>query len=226
MRPLLVALMLVLAAPATAADDDSAAWAIVSGSGRIEPGGQATPWRYALDAAWRDFNRAPGLQQYVLGGSVGYDLNPAMTLSAGYSFYLSDPGAGSDRNEHRLMQQFQWRAARWDWGKLSLRTRLEQRFREHSDDTGLRLRQKVALAVPLTAHDVTLLVSTEHFTNLNDTDYGAQSGFGQLRSYLGFRMPMTERSALDAGYMHQWINRSGSADRVNHTAMLQLRLRF
>jgi len=226
MRLLLVALLLILAAPATAADDDSAAWAIVSGSGRFEPDGRETPWRYSLDAAWRNFDRGPGLDQYVLGGSVGYDLNPAMTLWAGYTYYLSDPGAGSDHNEHRLMQQFQWQAARWDWGKLSLRARLEQRFREHSDDTGLRLRQQVALAVPVTAYDVTLLVSTEHFTNLNDTDYGALSGFDQLRSYLGFRMPMTERAALDAGYMHQWINRSGSEDRVNHTAMLQLRLAF
>jgi hypothetical protein len=91
---------------------------------------------------------------------------------------------------------------------------------------GLRFRQLVQLAVPLPAQDVTLVASAEHFTNFDDTDYGARSGFDQLRSYLGVRMPMTERAALEAGYMNQLVNRSGQRDAVNHTAMLHLRLSF
>lgn len=214
------------AQPAHAVDDDSAWWGIVSAAGRFRPDGQASPWRYSAMGQWRSFDRGAGSDTYLLRGSIGYDLNPRMSLWAGYDFFVNDPDAAPTRNENRYWQQFLWNAAGWDWGRLTLRTRLEERDLERSGDIGLRFRQLVELAVPVPAHDVTAILSTEHFTNFDDTDYGGLSGFDQLRSYLGVRMPMTERSALQFGYMHQLINRSGASDAVNHTAMLQLRLSF
>ncbi len=217
---------LLLAQPAHAVDDDGAYWSTVSASGRIKPGGEASRWRYNVMGQWRNFDRGPGSDTYLLRSGIGYDLNPRMSLWAGYDFFVNDPDGGPTRKENRYWQQFLWGAARWDWGRLTLRTRLEERDLENSSDVGLRLRQLVELAVPVPSQDVTLLVSTEHFTNLDDTDYGALSGFDQLRSYLGVRMPMTERASLEAGYMNQLINRSGRADAVNHTATLHLRLSF
>lgn len=227
-RIALAAALLVATASsaALAADEDSAAWGILSAAGRIEPGGQTSPWRYSFATQWRHFDRGSGADQYLLRSSLGYDLNPRMSLWLGYDFFHTDPDGGLSRDEHRFWQQFQWSALRWEWGSLSLRTRLEERNLERADDLGFRLRQQVLLAVPLPAQDVTLIGSTEHFTNLKDTDYGARSGFDQLRSYLGVRMPMSERAALEAGYMHQWIKRGGVPDAVNHTAMLHLQLRF
>ena len=211
---------------ALTADDDSAAWAIVSAAGRFDSAGEASPWRWSAASQWRAFERGSGSDQYVVRGGVGYDFRPRMSLWAGYDYFYTDPDGGSGRYEHRFWQQFLWSAARWDWGSLSLRTRLEERNLEDASDAGFRLRQLVQLAVPLPARELTLIASTEHFTNLDDTDYGARAGFDQLRSYAGVRMPVTERSSLEAGYMNQWINRSGNRDAVNHTAMLHLRLSF
>ena len=225
-RAVAAAAGLLACQPLIAADDDSAAWATVSAAGRIEPAGEASRWRYNVTGQWRHLERGSDVDTYLLRSSLGYDVNSSMSLWGGYDFFVNDPGGGGTRQEHRFWQQFSWSAARWDWGSLSLRTRLEQRNLENSSDVGLRFRQLVQLAVPLPAQDVTLVASAEHFTNFDDTDYGARSGFDQLRSYLGVRMPMTERAALEAGYMNQLVNRSGQRDAVNHTAMLHLRLSF
>ena len=148
-----------------------------------------------------------------------------MSVWAGYGYFLSDPNGGSDRYEHRWWQQLAWSVASWDWGSLSLRSRLEERILENASDTGLRYRQQVQLAVPFENQDVTLFTSVEHYTNLRDTDWGARSGFDQLRTYIGVRMPMTEKLSLEAGYMNQYINRSGG-DVVNHLAILHLRVKL
>lgn len=209
-----------------AADDDSAAWGIASAAGRFEPAGEPSRWRYNVIGQWRNFDRGSGADQYLLRGGVGYDLNPTMTLWGGYDYFLTDPNALPTRDEHRFWQQFSWDAASWDWGALSLYARLEQRNLERSNDVGLALRQFVQLTVPVPAQDITVVSWIEHFINLNDTDYGGRTGFAELRSYVGVRMPMTEYSALEAGYMNQLLNRSAERDAVNHTAMLHLRLSF
>ena len=221
-----IAVLLLACVPASAADEDSALWGIATGAGRFAQDGETSPWRYSFTGQWRHFERGSGADQYLLRSGLGYTLNPRMSLWLGYDFFHTVPNGGSARDEHRFWQQFQWSAVRRDWGTLSLRTRLEERNLERSDDTGFRLRQQVQLSVPLPGWDVTLVSSAEHFTNLNDTDYGARSGFDQLRSYLGVRMPMSERASLEAGYMHQWIKRAAVPDAVNHTAMLHLRYGF
>ncbi len=210
---------------ANAADDANGIWGIVSTSDSIYSAGEKTRWRYGFDAQWRHSERGSGSDQYVLRPSVGYDLKPGMSVWAGYGYFLSDPNGGSDRYEHRWWQQLSWSAASWDWGSLSLRTRLEERILENASDTGLRLRQQVQLAVPFANQNVTLFTSIEHYTNLRDTDWGARSGFDQLRTYAGVRMPMTEKLSLEAGYMNQYINRNGG-DVVNHLAMLHLRVKL
>ncbi|MCB1845782.1 MAG: DUF2490 domain-containing protein, partial [Halioglobus sp.] len=166
-----------------------------------------------------------GSNQSALWPSLGYALDPCMSVWAGYGYTLTDPDEGSNRHEHRWWQQFTWSAKRWDWGSLSLRSRLEQRNIESADDVGWRFRQRFQLAVPFPNHDVTLITSVEHFINLRDTDWGARSGFGQLRSYIGVRMPITDKLTLEAGYMNQHINRSNE-DAVNHIASLRLSAKY
>lgn len=220
--PLTIALLaMACALPTQAADNASGAWGIFSSSDSIRRGGDKTRWRYGFDAQWRRFDRGTGSNQFVLRPSIGYDLNPTMTVWAGYGSFLTDPDVGSNRQEHRWWQQFSWSAKRWDWGYLSLRSRLEERDIERADDVGLRFRQQVQLAIPIASHDVTLITSLEHYLNLRDTDWGARSGFDQLRSYIGVRMPMTDKLTLEAGYLNQYINRSNE-DAVNHIASLRL----
>lgn len=212
--------------PALAADHDTGAWGIVSTTDTIDWNGQATAWRYAFDAQLRHFNRANGANQYVLRPSLGYVLANDVSLWAGYGYFLTDPDSGDSVYEHRWWQQAAWTARRWDWGTLSLRARLEERIVEDADDVGWRLRQQVQLLMPLADSDLSLNLWIEPYVNFRDTDWGARSGFDQNRAYAGVRMPMTAGTWLEAGYMHQYINRRGAEDVVNHFGILHLRFRF
>ena len=223
-------LLLALLAPAIttsvlAADAENVARTILSASDHVQREGAPTRWRYGLLAQWSRFERNNGSHHYGLRPSLGYDLTPDISIWAAYSYYLSDPDEGNRRYEHRWWQQLSWTARRWDWGTLSLRTRLEQRSYEHANDTAWRFRQRLQLTVPLSRFTAALITSFEHHTNLRDTDWGARSGFEQVRSYLGISKPVSERLTLEVGYMNQLIN-SRSNYTMNHMALLQFRTRL
>lgn len=211
---------------AIASDDDTGAWAILSTSNSIYRDGQETDWRYGFDTQFRHFNRGNGSNQYVLRPSIGYVLQNKVSLWAGYGYFLTDPDGGSSRHEHRWWQQVQLPARQYERFSLTLRTRLEERVIENADDTGLRLRQQFQAAAPIGNGELSLILSLEPFFNLRDTDAGARSGFDQNRTYAGIRMPLANSASLEAGYMHQYINRSGAEDAVNHLGMLHLRVKF
>ncbi len=219
-----VALLAVTGASvAYAADDDTAVWGLASTGDTMHRNGQPTNWQYALDGQVRHFNRGSGSNVYLLRPAIGYVLQNNVSLWAGYARVDVDPDNGSTRHENRWWQQAAWTARRWDWGTLALRSRLEFRFIEGSNDTGARFRQQLKLTAPIRNSDLSLVLSLEPFVNLRGTDWGATGGFDQNRTYAGVRMPMTDSLSLEAGYMHQYIRRAGAENAVNHIGMLHLR---
>ncbi|MDZ7770682.1 MAG: DUF2490 domain-containing protein [Woeseiaceae bacterium] len=211
---------------ACATDDDTGIWGIASTGDTIRLNNQPTNWQYAIDGQLRRFNRGSGSNTYLLRPAIGYVLENNVSLWAGYARVVNDPDDGSTRHENRWWQQAAWTARRWDWGTLSLRSRLEFRFIEGSNDTGTRFRQQVQLTAPIRNSDLSLVLSLEPFVNLRGTDWGAAGGFDQNRTYAGVRMPMTDSLSLEAGYMHQYIRRAGAEDAVNHVGLLHLRFRL
>lgn len=221
-----VLLALTGASAACAADDDTGMWGIASTGDTIHRNGQPSNWEYTLDGQVRRFNRGSGSNTYLLRSAIGYVLQNNVSLWAGYARVVNDPDNGSTRHENRWWQQAAWTARRWDWGTLSLRSRLEFRFIEGSNDTGARFRQQVQLTAPIRTSDLSLVLSLEPFVNLRGTDWGATGGIDQNRTYAGIRMPMTDSLSLEAGYMHQYIRRAGTDDAVNHVGLLHLRFRL
>ncbi len=59
-------------------------------------------------------------------------------------------------------------------------------------------------------------MSSELFWALNDTDWGARSGFDQVRSFGGVEVPVGGKSTLELGYLNQTINDPGGQRRMNH----------
>ncbi len=164
------------------------------------------------------------VDQLLLRGAIGWKLSPAVTVYQGYAHVTVPVEGGRDVNEERSFQQLNLALGKPWQGELSSRTRLEQRWRNDGNDMGWRLREMIRYEKPLKAEgdSVSALVSAEAFFALNDTDWGARSGFDQLRTFVGAELGLTGASTAEIGYLNQVIDQAGGRTRMNHVASVSL----
>ena len=170
------------------------------------------------------FGNGARLDQLLLRGAVGWKLSPSVTLYQGYAHVVTAIEGGRDLNEERSFQQLSLTLGKPLDGELSSRTRMEQRWRSNGRDTGWRLREMLRYEHPLKADSdaVNALVWTEAFVALNDTDWGARSGFDQLRTFVGAEVGLPGKSTVELGYLNQTINQAAGRTRMNHVASVTL----
>lgn len=210
----------LLAAPAAAQDVQS--WNTLLLQGPVD--GKLLLW---AELQPRFTNDADRLGQFVARGALGVRLKNDVDLHAGYHFQHNSPATGRSSTEHRLWQQIMAPVIRREDGfALITRWRLEQRTFEGASDTGLRLRMMWRLQQPLNGKgSAGPLIMSETFVALNSTDWGARSGLDQQRSFVGWLQPLGKRLNLEAGYMHQYINRPGR-NPGNHVLNITLNRRL
>lgn len=218
----LAAALLALAAPAAARTvEDHQAWFNVNVSGTTGSG-----FAYLAEVQPRFFENAGRLGQVDVRGAIGWRLSPSVTAYGGYVHSFLPIENGRDRNEERFFGQVSWTVGKVSGGTLSSRTRLEHRQRNNGDDIGWRFRELVRYVHPLTTPEKTrALVSFEGFVAFNDTDWGANAGFDQARTFAGVEVPIGGKSTLELGYLNQTINDPSRRIRMNHIASLQLFIR-
>lgn len=164
------------------------------------------------------------LDALLLRGAVGVKLSRSATLYQGYAHVITPVDGGRDINEERSFQQLNLALGKPFGGELSSRTRLEQRWRSNGSDVGWRLREMIRYEHPLKAGSdaVNALVYAEGFVAFNDTDWGARSGFDQLRSFFGAEVGLPGASTLELGYLNQTIDQTRGRTRMNHVASVTL----
>ncbi|MGC6330539.1 DUF2490 domain-containing protein [Rhizorhabdus sp. FW153] len=162
------------------------------------------------------------LDQLLLRPAVGVKLSPTMTLYQGYARVITKREGARDLREHRSFQQLSWVMGKPWGGEFSTRTRLEQRWRADGDDVGHRLREMVRLEVPVASNGLAALGYAEGFIAFNDTDWGARSGFDQLRSFVGAEIPVVGKTTIELGYLNQLVNQTGGRRRMNHVLSFAL----
>ena len=170
------------------------------------------------------FGNGARLDQLLLRGAVGWKLSPSVTLYQGYAHVVTAIENGRDINEERSFQQLNLALGKPLRGELSSRTRVEQRWRSNGNDMGWRLREMLRYEHPLKpgSDAVNGLVWTEAFIALNDTDWGARSGFDQLRTFVGAEIGLPGASTVELGYLNQTINQTAGRTRINHAASVTL----
>jgi hypothetical protein len=193
------------------------------GSAKHEP----SKLRWWLDVQARFSNDADGFTQGIVRPGLGYAVNDTTTLWLGYGWIPTSPVSGEDYDEHRIWQQLTW-SRPLDGISFSSRTRLEQRFRDDGDDTGWRLRQffKGTYALPGNP-GVSLVGYDELFFGLNDTDWGASSGFDRNRLFLGVGWRLGESgNSLEIGYLNQYVEKDSADNLMEHILSLNFFLNF
>jgi hypothetical protein len=220
-RNICFALLLICCFACTCAGqtaDDTGLWFAALGNGKLDSLGEESRLRWWFDAHYRLLDDTNGFNQSIVRPGLGYALTDKQTVWAGYGWINTSPIVGEDFDEHRIWQQWTASPSVGCW-KFLHRSRFEQRLVETGDDVGLRWRQffrgqRVINHCP----EWSLVLWDEAFFNLNDTDWGAQSGFDQNRSFIGFGYKPTRDSKVrtEIGYLNQFIDRESGADGLNH----------
>ena len=174
--------------------------------------------KWWFDGHLRFLDDTGGFHQSIVRPGIGWALTERSALWAGYGWIRTSTLSGLEIDEHRIWQQ--WTASKkTEVWKVALRSRFEQRLVETGNDTGLRFRQFFRLQHNLPEFPrLTLVGWDELFYNLNDTDWGAQSGFNQNRVFagIGYKPSQHARWRVEVDYLNQVVEVPFGSDRNNH----------
>lgn len=194
----------LLALPSAAQADDGQLWLGANAhgpvAGRVELGVE-TIERFGRDGE-------DGLYESENSAMLGVRFDRA-TLAAGYVRDIVYRGG------HATIEQ----RARQDLGidhlirigplGVGARLRMEERWRDGSSGTGVRIRPFVRLTLPIT-RKLNLLASHESFVNLG-SGAGQRRGYDRARDFLGIGVPLTRRVGVEIGYLNQWTRGAQTA---------------
>lgn len=217
----LICLILCFGADQAAAKavDDLGLWNALFAQGKFEDlGWECDRLKWWFDGHLRLLNDTDGFNQSIVRPGIGWTLDEQSTVWAGYGWIHTKAFSGLEIDEHRIWQQWTWSKGSEVW-KFGLRSRFEQRFVDLGDDAGLRFRQFFRAQHNLPAvPKITLVCWNELFYNLNDTDWGAQSGFNQNRVFagVGYIPSPNCRWRVEVGYLNQVIDLPVINDRSHH----------
>jgi hypothetical protein len=183
--------------PSSAEADDGQVWLSATArgpvAGRVELGVE-TIERFGRDGEG-------GLYESENIAMLGLRFDRA-TLAAGYVRDIVYHG-GSAMIEQRARQDFSVdHLARIGPLVIGARLRAEERWREGSSGTGVRIRPFVRLTLPVTGK-LNLLASHESFVNLGG-GAGQRGGYDRTRNFLGIGVPLAKRVGVEIGYLNQW----------------------
>lgn len=212
---------------ASAAESETGVWAIFSTSDFL-PSEDPTPrWQYSFDAQARYVDIGSGTNQWLMRPALGYRFANGVNVWAGYARLESRNASGRGTSENRFWQQVNWRVGEFAEGRMTMRVRIEERSVDTGDDVRLVARFMTKYVRPFKSDpNMSLVLSLEPFVDLNDTDWGGDSGLGQNRTNIGLAWKFNQKLTLDAGYMNQYIWTDQGPDRMNHLLVLNFKTKF
>ena len=204
------ALLAASASPAIAADEDTQLWTTVTAMHTLAQGLEGS------------FELSPRLRSDEAGGDqllttalLDYRIAPSVTLGGGVA-YLEYSGG----DELRTLQQLSVSA-----GRLSFRTRLEERFVEGAERMEMRLRQRVQMTFPLD-EDTALTAAGEVFGTVRPRSRDGEARVEQWRASLLLRHGLAPGLTGGLGYLLVVAPRKGAPDRLSHVPQVTLAWRI
>jgi len=204
------------ASPASAASDNQV-WGNLNVSVKL-----SDRWRLSDEGTIRFSDNRNGLYEVEANTLLGYRLDKVVTVWAGYTHNPQYSSGDFTVMEHRAREQVTFDGfAKIGTGKLNGRLRFEQRWREHVDGTGWRVRPYLKYSVPI-AGKTALNLSSEPFFNLNTTPFQRRTGLDRVRNLITISTPLTKSLSGEAGYMNQHGFVRGGPDTSDNIAYFGL----
>lgn len=195
---------------AIAGEEDVQLWVYAVAQGEFD---DDTSWALDGSARWREQARGDEQQTYRL--TIDQDVDDGVKIGGGFGVFEA-----GGLTELRPFQQLTLSR-----GRLSARTRIEQRFFDGADRMELRLRQMVRYAQPLGSGwrasidgEFLHLAQTRNRNPLAATD--------QWRARTIVTRRVSESLSLGAGYLLIYTPRPRANDRINHVPQIYVTRRF
>ena len=225
-RSLVRVLVLLAVLPTGAAGhaaEDSQAWTTTSATVKL-----GDRWRISQDLTMRFSDNRGGLYEIESNSLLGYRFTRSATIWAGYTHNPLYSDGRHTTTEHRAREQLTIdNVATLGPGKLSLRLRTEQRWRDNADGTGWRVRPFVRYTVPLRKGGHTALTFTsEPFLNLNTTKFQATHGLDRIRNMVAITTPLFAHANVEIGYLNQHGFVRHGPDTSDHVASFTVNWSF
>jgi Protein of unknown function (DUF2490) len=203
-------------------DADAQLWGTVNATGSL-----SGPLMFNGEVVARASNDQNRIYEAEVTAQLGYKLSKAVTLWAGYTRVPGYRGALPTTIENRIRQQVSANLGKFGGGALASRTLLEERSRDGSPGTGVRLRAQFKWIRPFHTNGKTALVLWhESFVSLNSTAWGQISGYNRMRNFVGIGTPIVKTVRGEFGYLNQYDFRRGSFDRMAHAAAFTVSYAF
>lgn len=228
---------LVLSGPTAAqqfADDvqDFATWGAITATGNfgsINPGNPTlAKVKWWMEGQGRFADDSSKFSQAIVRPGIGYQITDTTSVWVGYAWTpTTTPYVSNTFDEHRAWQQLIW-SDKFSWGRLTSRSRLEERFvpSHIGNDMAARYRHLLKAAIPLSfAPGFSYIIQSEAFVGLNDTDWVPRRGFDQNRFFTGLGYAFNKNISAEVGYMNQYIIRRG-ANYMGHNLVVNLFMNF
>jgi len=185
-------------------------------------------WRWWAEVQMRYRDSGQELNQALYRPGIGYALTDHSTVFVGYAHVSNNPPNSSLVQENRIWQQYQW-SGPTPLGAFTTRSRLEERWQDNGNDTGVRFRELLKFNWPFSFHPAaSFVLANEVFINLNQTDWRvptAKRGLDQNRGFAGIGYRFTPIILMELGYMNQFIN-TPTRDRMNNILSINFYLDF
>lgn len=197
----------------SASASDTQLWNAIAINGPVKDDSKLLLW---FDGHARSRDNVSDLGVSIIRPALGWRVNSKLSLWAGYASVVARNENGPNLRENRIWQQATYPIGTFMGGRLSGRTRLEQRFADRGDDTGWRIRQFVRFARPFDDPKYSFIAWNELFVDLNDVDWGPRAGYGQNRTFVGAGWQVAKNLRLEGGYLLNHINSAGPSNTTNH----------
>jgi len=173
--------------------------------------------RLTLEQIARFGERPDGLFTTELGVLVGQKVSKQFELGFGYrhvAFYNGNTNADENRFRQQVLGNF---------GRLSTRFRIDERFHPDGNEVGIRIRPLVRYNQPLNRKGLAVFVSHESFFIANTTKWGQLRGYERMRNWLGLVVPVSSWVSADVAYLNQYrLARGGARAQMDHALNVQL----
>lgn len=208
--------------------DDFQSWFNLTATGHFRQANQdKSRWLYWLEGQQRNGEDSSRLSQTLFRTGLGYSLTERTSLWFGYAWiHTGVPFTDDPFTENRIWQQLLWVNAN-AYRTLSNRIRTEQRFENRKGKPSYRIREMLKLTVPFADYPLWYFASSDEVFWHDNNFIGAEwTGIDQNRFFIGLGYKFSANTAMEIGYMNQYIRRIDVPNFLSNIASINLYLNW